>query len=290
LTRNRIVVATPALARANSIELRCEGAARMDRPVNMTDAPVNSNELLQASKQTAPSETAREAQLARTHAHIPAWLVLCITAIHRTFLGEFMKTQMLLLALAAAACGETGNPPAQTPATSFTGVAASDIPAATSEVPKVAVATSVPATAWAVTDRKSADGTGPNASNGSSGSNGPSAPKTAPVAPNEVGHVDPVKDADNSKINERDRSGATLTPMDQGNSTSETKISAAIRRGIMGDKSLSFTAKNVKVITVGTKVTLRGPVKTERERATIAMLAKQAAGVTDVDNQLEISK
>jgi osmotically-inducible protein OsmY len=78
--------------------------------------------------------------------------------------------------------------------------------------------------------------------------------------------------------------------MDQGNSGSETKISAGIRRGIMGDKTLSFTAKNVKVITVGTKVTLRGPVKTEQEKAAIEALAKQAAGVSEVDNQLEVKK
>lgn len=98
-----------------------------------------------------------------------------------------------------------------------------------------------------------------------------------------------AKKADNTGVNQRDRQ-ATLTPTDQGNSTSETKITAAIRKGIMGDKNLSFAAKNVKVITTGSRVTLRGPVKSSEERATIEALARQTAGVTDVDNQLEVKQ
>ena len=41
---------------------------------------------------------------------------------------------------------------------------------------------------------------------------------------------------------------------------------------------------------VGTKVTLRGPVKTEQERSAIELRARQTAGVTDVDNQIEVKK
>ena len=101
---------------------------------------------------------------------------------------------------------------------------------------------------------------------------------------------DQPKRPDNTAVNERDRRGAALTPVDQGNSASETKISAAIRKAMVADKSLSFTAKNAKVITVGTKVTLRGPVKSEQEKASIEALAKQTAGVSEVDNQLEVKK
>lgn len=108
-------------------------------------------------------------------------------------------------------------------------------------------------------------------------------------AANNAGVADQTKNADNTKINDRDRHGA-LTPMDQGNSGNETKITAAIRKGLMGDKSLSFTAKNVKVITVGTKVTLRGPVKSDQEKAAIEALAKQTPGVSEVDDQLEVKK
>lgn len=108
------------------------------------------------------------------------------------------------------------------------------------------------------------------------------------AASNNPGTPDATKTPDNTRVNERDRRGSTLTPLDQGNSASETTISATIRRALMGDKNLSFTAKNVKVITVGTKVTLRGPVKSEQEKATIETLARQTANVSEVDNQLEV--
>jgi osmotically-inducible protein OsmY len=92
---------------------------------------------------------------------------------------------------------------------------------------------------------------------------------------------------DNTRVNARDRNG-TLTPMNQGNSSAEIGITAAIRRGVMRDGTLSFTAKNVKIITVGSTVTLRGPVKSDAERTTIENLARQTAGVTTVDDQLEV--
>jgi hyperosmotically inducible periplasmic protein len=110
-----------------------------------------------------------------------------------------------------------------------------------------------------------------------------------PLVVDNPGAHDQTKNADNTKINDRDRHGA-LTPMNQGNSADETKITASIRKGLMGDSSLSFTAKNVKVITVGTKVTLRGPVSSDQEKSTIETRAKQTAGVTEVDNQLEVKK
>ena len=106
---------------------------------------------------------------------------------------------------------------------------------------------------------------------------------------NNPGVADQTKNADNTKINDRDRHGA-LTPMDQGNSKAELNITAAVRKAVLADKSLSFTAKNVKIITVGSKVTLRGPVASEAEKAAIEARAKQTAGVTEVDNQIEIKK
>ena len=93
---------------------------------------------------------------------------------------------------------------------------------------------------------------------------------------------------DNTRVNQRDRDEAALTPGDQGNSQSDTKITQLVRQAVMADKSLSFTAKNVKIITVAGKVTLRGPVNSAAERTSIEQAAKNVAGVTNVDNQLEI--
>jgi hyperosmotically inducible periplasmic protein len=98
-------------------------------------------------------------------------------------------------------------------------------------------------------------------------------------------------DAANSGVNTRDRSSAALTPMDQGGSEADRKITQQIRQDLMKDNSLSFTAKNVKVITVNGRVTLRGPVKSEAERSAIEAAARRAAGSgAQVDSQLEISK
>jgi osmotically-inducible protein OsmY len=95
-------------------------------------------------------------------------------------------------------------------------------------------------------------------------------------------------DADNTRKNERDRSGETQTSGDQSNSTDDVNTSAAIRRAVVKDDSLSAMAKNVKIITANGTVTLRGPVKDDAEKAKIAELAQSAAGNTKIDNQLEV--
>jgi osmotically-inducible protein OsmY len=95
-------------------------------------------------------------------------------------------------------------------------------------------------------------------------------------------------DADNTGKNERDRSGETQTSGDQSNSKDDVNTTAAIRRAVVKDPSLSATAKNVKIITANGTVTLRGPVKDDAEKAKIAELAQSAAGNAKIDNQLEV--
>jgi osmotically-inducible protein OsmY len=95
-------------------------------------------------------------------------------------------------------------------------------------------------------------------------------------------------DADNTQKNERDRSGETQTSGDQSNSKDDVNTTAAIRRAVVKDDSLSATAKNVKIITANGTVTLRGPVKNEAEKTKIAELAQSAAGNAKIDNQLEV--
>ncbi len=94
--------------------------------------------------------------------------------------------------------------------------------------------------------------------------------------------------ADNTGRNERDRSGETKTSGDQSNSPEDIKMTAAIRRAVVGEGSLSMTAKNVKIITANGVVTLRGPVKTAAEKMTIEKLAKSAAGQAKIENLLEV--
>ena len=96
-------------------------------------------------------------------------------------------------------------------------------------------------------------------------------------------------EADNTGKNVRDRDDATKTPGDQAENEADRTITQNIRKAIEADDSLSTNAKNVKVITSDGKVTLRGPVKSDKEKADVAAKAKQVAGVKNVDNQIEIA-
>jgi hyperosmotically inducible protein len=94
---------------------------------------------------------------------------------------------------------------------------------------------------------------------------------------------------DNSGGNVRDRNDQTKTAGDQSESEADRTITQNIRQAITADDSLSTNGKNVKIITTDGTVTLRGPVKSEKEKAEIEAKAKQVAGVKKVDNQLEIA-
>ena len=94
--------------------------------------------------------------------------------------------------------------------------------------------------------------------------------------------------ADNTGRNERDRSGETKTSGDQSESSEDIKTTAAIRRAVVGDGSLSMTAKNVKIITANGIVTLRGPVNSPAEKTKIGQLATKNAGKAKIQNQLEV--
>ena len=202
-----------------------------------------------------------------------------------------MRTVLLGCVLCAAACGGSDRQPANDPGSVATATPSNATVATT---PANVNDPTLPSTS--ATPGGAASPSHPTAYSAAVDPNAPAspAPTTATWGPSgdAAGQRDPsahdaTTNADNTKINERDRHG-TLTPMSQGNSADETKITAAIRRGLMSDKSLSFTAKNVKVITVGTKVTLRGPVNSDQEKQAIEAHAKQTAGVTDVDDQLEV--
>lgn len=117
--------------------------------------------------------------------------------------------------------------------------------------------------------------------------NARAAERTSPISP-EVRAVGDRVEADNTGRNERDRDDS-LTPVDQGNTPAEIVITASIRKDVMAEPSLSFTARNVKVVTIGNRVTLRGPVSTEAEKTLIEAMALRTTGVGHIDNQLEVT-
>lgn len=93
--------------------------------------------------------------------------------------------------------------------------------------------------------------------------------------------------ASNTGINERDRDGKTLTPMDQMNNASDLKVTQEIRQALMKGE-FSTDAQNIKVITRNGAVTLRGPVESAAELKKISELVKPMPGVKSIDNQLQV--
>ena len=101
---------------------------------------------------------------------------------------------------------------------------------------------------------------------------------------------EPVKDADNTARNVRDRNDATIDPLDQGGSEADRNITAEIRKAVVANDDLSMNAHNVKIITRDGVVTLRGPVKSSEEKMAVASAAAKIAGVKKVDDQLEVER
>ena len=61
-----------------------------------------------------------------------------------------------------------------------------------------------------------------------------------------------------------------------------------IRRAVVADKSLSTYAHNIKIISEGGKVTLKGPVHTEDEKKAVEAKATEVAGVGNVTNEITV--
>ncbi len=93
--------------------------------------------------------------------------------------------------------------------------------------------------------------------------------------------------ADNTRINQRDRSGDP-TADQQKNGRSDVEITKQIRRSIAEDKSMSSYAHNVKVITQNGEVTLKGPVRSDEEKKAIESKAAEVAGANKVGNNIEV--
>jgi sporulation protein YlmC with PRC-barrel domain len=93
---------------------------------------------------------------------------------------------------------------------------------------------------------------------------------------------------DNTARNVRDRADRAVTPLDQGNSKADLGTTAQIRKEIIAGKTMSVNAKNVKIMTIDGRVTLRGPVTTDEEKRLIGDIAINIAKLENVDNQLEV--
>ncbi len=93
---------------------------------------------------------------------------------------------------------------------------------------------------------------------------------------------------DNTKVNKRDQKTSEPTADQGSNASSDRETMRKIRRAIVGDKSLSTYAHNVKIISEHGKVTLKGPVHTEEEKKTIESKATEVAGAGNVTNEITV--
>jgi hypothetical protein len=95
---------------------------------------------------------------------------------------------------------------------------------------------------------------------------------------------------DNSKMNQKDRSADRTTADQQKMNKTDRALTKKIRRAIMADKSLSTYAHNVKIISQNGMVTLKGPVRSEAEKATVEAKAAEAAGMdAKITNELTVA-
>jgi len=90
-----------------------------------------------------------------------------------------------------------------------------------------------------------------------------------------------VPAADNSRQNRH----LTSTAQSQPNNRADRLMAAHVRRVIVADDTLSIYAKNIKIIVVGGKVTLEGPVHSHEESLEIAFDAS-----TVVDGRCIVDK
>jgi len=94
---------------------------------------------------------------------------------------------------------------------------------------------------------------------------------------------------DNTKTNARDRQAAQKTAGDQSNSKADLEVTQKIRKAIVDDKSLSTYARNIKIVTVDGKVTLKGPVNSVAEKTAVEAKAAEVAGQANVTSQVSVT-
>ena len=93
----------------------------------------------------------------------------------------------------------------------------------------------------------------------------------------------------NGASNRRGVREAAATAQDQSNAPEDIKVTQAIRRALAKNASLSTAGKNVKVITAGGMVTLRGSVKSAEEKAQVLETARKNAVGASFDDLIEVA-
>jgi hyperosmotically inducible protein len=94
---------------------------------------------------------------------------------------------------------------------------------------------------------------------------------------------------DNTKVNTRDRADGAVTADQQKENPTDRDLAQKVRRSLTRDKTLSTYAHNVKIVSQGGQVTLKGPVRSEQEKKHIEAKAVEVAGAGHVVNEISIA-
>ncbi|MGA2431491.1 MAG: BON domain-containing protein [Candidatus Acidiferrum sp.] len=101
-----------------------------------------------------------------------------------------------------------------------------------------------------------------------------------------MSHQDQQTAPDNSKANQNTNAP---TADQQKMNPADRDLTKKIRMALHDDQSLSMYAHNIKIISQDGKVTLRGPVRSEEEKAAIEAKAVAVAGDGNVTNHLHVA-
>lgn len=96
------------------------------------------------------------------------------------------------------------------------------------------------------------------------------------------------KDADNSAQNKKIEQYQEMNSQDQGNSKADIRLTQKIRQEVVKVDFFSTDAKNVKIISLHGKVTLKGPVKSAEEKEKIEQIAMKIASKANVASELTV--
>ncbi|MEW6301542.1 MAG: BON domain-containing protein [Thermodesulfobacteriota bacterium] len=103
-------------------------------------------------------------------------------------------------------------------------------------------------------------------------------PATSPAPP----PAEPPASAPRSEV-------APPTTEGQAAVTTDQELISRVQDALRQDPTLASAADNIQITASNGTVTLTGSVSSEQEKADIGAKARQVAGVTQVNNQLEVS-
>lgn len=106
--------------------------------------------------------------------------------------------------------------------------------------------------------------------------------------PGDPTRTEPGNQPDNTAHNKGDADNAAKTPFDQSEAPADIKVTADIRKAILGTEGMSTNADNVKVMTSGGAVAVRGVVESQSEIDAITKIVTSTPGVVSSDIQLSV--